>query len=125
MFAHAFRHNTCFFLPILYTLFYMTMHPTQKALRAIEKFVEKQGYFPSSIELGKALNLSTGMAHRYILSLKMMGLLKSGPSGRIISIVTDIPKDTRWISFAYPVRDVKDHDCHASPEDGCQACCTA
>lgn len=85
----------------LLTWYHCSMHITEKALRTIERFVKKNLYFPSSLELGKKMDISTQMAHRHILALKIMGLLKTNPAGRIISIVTEYPKDIQWITFSY------------------------
>lgn len=75
------------------------MHPTEKALRAIQKFVGKQMYFPSYEDLAKILGVTKGSAQNYILALEKMKLLERNNRGRIITIAVEVPENTKWSSF--------------------------
>lgn len=76
------------------------MHPVEKALREIERFVICESYFPSFRELAKQMNVSKGSIQNYVLALEKMKLVKQNRRGNIISI-SEPPKDIEWSSAYY------------------------
>lgn len=71
----------------------MTTSKLVTTLRAIDRFYDTKGYYPSMGELGKELGKSAQTSHNRVKELEQLSLLKTNEKGRIISIVAPPDKD--------------------------------